>query len=443
MKIDPPARGEHAPDFGEERLGAVAGLEAVADDQPVDRGRLDRPAGLLDEDAAVGLAGGPGHDPLRPGHQRDDAGGVGEERPEHRRGKAVADDRHAAGVRPELAQSPPAAPAGPSGRAGCGSRRRAGRARPDALRYPSPIGKTDAKAGPGLGGECHAARDRHRPLSERQLCLSPARRGDGHGGAGRRAGGRADRGGAERAGLAARPHPDHPPPRRPCPGRGRAAFGRRRSWVPPRTGRGSRPSISPSSRAARWRWARAWRRCYDVPGHTVGHIAYYFPEAGALFSADSLMVMGCGRLFEGTAEQMWQSLSRLAALPDDTAVYSGHEYAASNVRFALSVDADNVALKARAGGNRGDARAERADGAGAAGPGAARRTRSCAAPIRPSRPGSAWRICRMPKFSPRCGAARMLSEQAQHKPDRRASDHCIFFALSAKGWHNPPLKRDG
>ena len=88
---------------------------------------------------------------------------------------------------------------------------------------------------------------------------------------------------------------------------------------------------------------------YDVPGHTVGHVAYYFPEAGALFSADSLMVMGCGRLFEGTAEQMWQTLSTLAALPDDTAVYSGHEYAASNVRFALSVDADNVALKARAG----------------------------------------------------------------------------------------------
>jgi hydroxyacylglutathione hydrolase len=87
---------------------------------------------------------------------------------------------------------------------------------------------------------------------------------------------------------------------------------------------------------------------FDAPGHTIGHIAYYFPEAGALFSADSLMVMGCGRLFEGTAEQMWQTLSRLSALPDDTLVYSGHEYAASNARFALSVDADNVALKARA-----------------------------------------------------------------------------------------------
>jgi hydroxyacylglutathione hydrolase len=87
---------------------------------------------------------------------------------------------------------------------------------------------------------------------------------------------------------------------------------------------------------------------FDAPGHTVGHIAYHFPEAGALFSADSLMVMGCGRLFEGTAEQMWQTLSTLSALPDETLVYSGHEYAESNTRFALSVDGDNVALKARA-----------------------------------------------------------------------------------------------
>jgi hydroxyacylglutathione hydrolase len=85
-----------------------------------------------------------------------------------------------------------------------------------------------------------------------------------------------------------------------------------------------------------------------VPGHTLGHIAYYFPKAHALFSADSLMVMGCGRVFEGTPEQMWDSLSRLAALPDDTLVHSGHEYAESNARFALSVDGGNEALRARA-----------------------------------------------------------------------------------------------
>jgi len=86
----------------------------------------------------------------------------------------------------------------------------------------------------------------------------------------------------------------------------------------------------------------------DVPGHTVGHIAYYFGAAGALFSADSLMVMGCGRLFEGTPQAMWGTLTRLAALPDSTLVYSGHEYAESNLRFALSVDTDNPTLARRA-----------------------------------------------------------------------------------------------
>jgi hydroxyacylglutathione hydrolase len=86
----------------------------------------------------------------------------------------------------------------------------------------------------------------------------------------------------------------------------------------------------------------------EVPGHTLGHIAYYFPEAEALFSADSLMVMGCGRVFEGTMPQMWASLEKLAALPETTLIYSGHEYAAGNVRFALSVDGANPALEARA-----------------------------------------------------------------------------------------------
>ena len=86
----------------------------------------------------------------------------------------------------------------------------------------------------------------------------------------------------------------------------------------------------------------------EVPGHTVGHIAYWFEDARALFSGDSLMVMGCGRLFEGTPGQMWESLMKMAALPDDTLLYSGHEYAESNTRFALSVDAENAALRARA-----------------------------------------------------------------------------------------------
>ncbi|NIZ14842.1 hydroxyacylglutathione hydrolase [Phaeobacter sp. HF9A] len=85
-----------------------------------------------------------------------------------------------------------------------------------------------------------------------------------------------------------------------------------------------------------------------VPGHTLGHIAYYYPEGGALFTADSLMALGCGRLFEGSPAMMWQSLSSLAALPDDTLVYSGHEYTQSNARFACSIDPDNSALQQRA-----------------------------------------------------------------------------------------------
>lgn len=85
----------------------------------------------------------------------------------------------------------------------------------------------------------------------------------------------------------------------------------------------------------------------EVPGHTTGHIAFHFAGAEALFSADSLMVMGCGRVFEGTMPQMWQSLEKMAALPDATMVYSGHEYTESNARFALSVDANNAALKER------------------------------------------------------------------------------------------------
>jgi hydroxyacylglutathione hydrolase len=87
----------------------------------------------------------------------------------------------------------------------------------------------------------------------------------------------------------------------------------------------------------------------DVSGHTVGHIAWHFPASGLVFTGDSLMALGCGRLFEGTPEQMWDSLSRLAALPPETIVCSGHEYSAANARFALSVDPDNAALQARAG----------------------------------------------------------------------------------------------
>lgn len=82
-------------------------------------------------------------------------------------------------------------------------------------------------------------------------------------------------------------------------------------------------------------------------GHTLGHVAYYDEADKIAFVGDTLFALGCGRLFEGTPEQMWESLSRLAALPEDTLVYCAHEYTASNARFALSVDAD-PALQARA-----------------------------------------------------------------------------------------------
>jgi hydroxyacylglutathione hydrolase len=88
-------------------------------------------------------------------------------------------------------------------------------------------------------------------------------------------------------------------------------------------------------------------RVIDVPGHTVGHIAFHFPESHLAFTADSLMSGGCGRLFEGTPAQMWQSLSKLAALPPETLICSGHEYTASNLRFAATLEPDNPALISR------------------------------------------------------------------------------------------------
>jgi hydroxyacylglutathione hydrolase len=83
----------------------------------------------------------------------------------------------------------------------------------------------------------------------------------------------------------------------------------------------------------------------DIPGHTRAHIAYY--GAGALFCGDTLFACGCGRLFEGTAEQMYASLAKLRALPDETKVYCGHEYTLANIGFARGVEPQNDALAAR------------------------------------------------------------------------------------------------
>lgn len=84
---------------------------------------------------------------------------------------------------------------------------------------------------------------------------------------------------------------------------------------------------------------------FFVPGHTRGHIAYWFADDKALFCGDTLFSLGCGRLFEGTPQQMWSSLLKLRALPDDTRVYCAHEYTQSNARFALAAEPENAALK--------------------------------------------------------------------------------------------------
>jgi len=88
-------------------------------------------------------------------------------------------------------------------------------------------------------------------------------------------------------------------------------------------------------------------RVFDVPGHTRGHIAYWFEQSDALFCGDTLFAMGCGRLFEGTPAQMWNSLQKFRSLPASTRVYCAHEYTLANGRFALSVEPDNEALRAR------------------------------------------------------------------------------------------------
>ena len=88
-------------------------------------------------------------------------------------------------------------------------------------------------------------------------------------------------------------------------------------------------------------------RVFDVPGHTSGHVAFWLPDDGVAFVGDTLFALGCGRLFEGTAEQMWDSLGKLAALPPETVMYCAHEYTQANAQFALSVDPENAALVER------------------------------------------------------------------------------------------------
>ncbi|MFN3075648.1 MAG: hydroxyacylglutathione hydrolase [Alphaproteobacteria bacterium] len=91
----------------------------------------------------------------------------------------------------------------------------------------------------------------------------------------------------------------------------------------------------------------ALARVLAVPGHTLGHLAYWFPDSLALFCGDALFSIGCGRVFEGSAGEMWSSLRKLRALPDATQVFCAHEYTLANVKFALTIDPDNPSLRER------------------------------------------------------------------------------------------------
>jgi hydroxyacylglutathione hydrolase len=86
---------------------------------------------------------------------------------------------------------------------------------------------------------------------------------------------------------------------------------------------------------------------WDIPAHTAGHIAYYFEEEGMIFVGDTMFAMGCGRLFEGTAEQMYANMRRIAGLPGEVRIYCGHEYTLANARFAIHAEPENAATGAR------------------------------------------------------------------------------------------------
>ena len=86
---------------------------------------------------------------------------------------------------------------------------------------------------------------------------------------------------------------------------------------------------------------------WDIPAHTSGHIAYYFPDEGMIFVGDTMFAMGCGRLFEGTAEQMYANMQRIAALPGDVRIYCGHEYTLANARFAAQAEPGNADIQRR------------------------------------------------------------------------------------------------
>ncbi|KAJ8755262.1 hypothetical protein K2173_019060 [Erythroxylum novogranatense] len=98
----------------------------------------------------------------------------------------------------------------------------------------------------------------------------------------------------------------------------------------------------------KWMFAGHEVHVMESPGHTRGHISFYFPGSGAIFTGDTLFSLSCGKLFEGTPEQMFASLKKIMSLPDDTNIYCGHEYTLSNSKFAVSIEPNNEALRSYA-----------------------------------------------------------------------------------------------
>ncbi|GAV88581.1 Lactamase_B domain-containing protein [Cephalotus follicularis] len=98
----------------------------------------------------------------------------------------------------------------------------------------------------------------------------------------------------------------------------------------------------------KWMFAGHEVHVIDTPGHTQGHISFYFPKSGVIFTGDTLFSLSCGKLFEGTPEEMLSSLQKITSLPDNTDIYCGHEYTLSNAKFALSIEPNNEALQSYA-----------------------------------------------------------------------------------------------
>ena len=259
----------------------------------------------------------------------------------------------------------------------------------------------------------HACRNQSVPLPEGQLRRAAPRSGERRDRRDRRAGGGADRGRAQGHRLDADRHPGDAPSRRPhrrhrrTEERHTAAAWWRRRRRPPRFRWWTRPC----ARATRSSVGTLSANVIETPGHTAGHITYWFHADKLAFAGDTLFSIGCGRVIEGTPEMMWASLLKLRDLPGDTRVYCGHEYTLANIKFAQTIEP----------GQRGARRARRAGGRAGRGrhsrpsrPRSTRRrrpTRSCAPTCRRSRPRSALPASRRRRCSPRSGRGRTSSER--------------------------------